>query len=95
VSTWNATTEARVDSVEDYFERANGTTKFRRVLLTMKSSRLASVRPAALARLSEQQLASKQPSTLTRQRCFSRHSRVTVCLRTANVVRAGALKGII
>ncbi len=59
--------------------------------LAMKSSRRASVRPAARARLSEQKLASSRPSTLTRQRRFSRHSRVTKCVRTANVVRAGLL----
>jgi hypothetical protein len=88
-------TEGRAIRDDDHFELANGTTNPRRASLAMKSSRRASVRPAVRARLSEQKLASKRPSTRTRQRRFSRHSRVTECVRTANVVRAGGLKAVI
>ena len=59
----------------------------------MKSSRRASIRPAARARLSEQKLASNRPSTLTRQRFRSSRSSVTTCVRTAKVIRAERVKG--
>jgi len=85
---------ARADPDEHHLGRGRDGTNRPRVSLAMKSSRRASVRPAARARLSEQKLASKRPSTLTRQRRFSRHSRVTECVRTANVVRAGWLKRV-
>jgi len=85
---------ARGDS-DDHLERGSDGTKWPRASLAMKSSRRASVRPAARARLSEQKLASKRPSMLTRQRLFSRHSRVMECVRTAKVARAGRLKKLI
>ena len=47
--------------------------------------RRASRRPAARARLSEQKLANRLPSTLTTHRSFSSRSMVTVWVRTAKV----------
>jgi len=89
VSTWADMLLAPTRISDGHFGRESGVKGRLRTSLAMKSSRRAPVQPAARARLSEQKLASSRPSTLTRQRHFSRRSSVTECVRTANVVRAG------
>jgi hypothetical protein len=55
----------------------------------MKSSRRASFRPADRARLSEQKLANRRPSTVTTYRFFSICSIPTMWARTEKLARGG------